>query len=277
MLWKKLFTPVENLEAHEVRSFMASHKEGDYTLLDVRQPGEYEEAHLPGAKLIPVPQLSDRLDEIDTGKPVVVYCAVGGRSRAAAQLLAGKGYAEVYNLKGGIKAWEGKISAIPVDLGALALTGQETVSDVLILIYAMESGLERFYQSAAGQVADPGVKDLLEKLAGIEAKHKVRLHGLFSEMNPDMEAEDRFEKAATSAVMEGGFDMETFLGQNLQVMESASGVLDLAMMLEIHGLDLYLRYAQEVESKQGKETLYQLAEEEKAHLRALGELLEKQV
>lgn len=52
---------------------MDDHGEGDYTLLDVRQPKEYANTHIPGAKLIPLPELADRLDELDPGKPVVTY------------------------------------------------------------------------------------------------------------------------------------------------------------------------------------------------------------
>ena len=44
----KLFTPVSSLEAEEAKAYMARHREGEYTLLDVRQPGEYQESHLPG-------------------------------------------------------------------------------------------------------------------------------------------------------------------------------------------------------------------------------------
>ena len=68
---KKLFTPVEALDADQVRAYIAEHKEGSFTLLDVRQPGEYEEAHIPGAKLIPIAQLPDRMRELDPEKPVI--------------------------------------------------------------------------------------------------------------------------------------------------------------------------------------------------------------
>ena len=104
---KKLFTPVSSMDADEAKAYMARHREGDYTLLDVRQPGEYEESHLPGAKLMPLPQLSDTYQELDPEKPTIVHCAVGGRSRVAAQMLCGWGFKEVYNLAGGIKAFEG--------------------------------------------------------------------------------------------------------------------------------------------------------------------------
>jgi rhodanese-related sulfurtransferase len=46
---------------------------GDFTILDVRQPKEYEAGHLPGARLIPLPELGDRLDELEKEKPTLVY------------------------------------------------------------------------------------------------------------------------------------------------------------------------------------------------------------
>jgi len=73
MRWKQLFTPVESIEPDEAREFMARHPEGSYTLLDVRQSGEYEQEHLPGAKLVPLPNLADSLKELDPLKPIIVY------------------------------------------------------------------------------------------------------------------------------------------------------------------------------------------------------------
>jgi rhodanese-related sulfurtransferase len=73
MRWKQFFIPAKNMDAEEARDFMAAKKEGEYTLLDVRQPGEYEKARIPGGVLIPIPELTDRLDELDPKKPVIVY------------------------------------------------------------------------------------------------------------------------------------------------------------------------------------------------------------
>ena len=72
MQLKKLFTPVSSMDAEEAKAYMAGHREGEYTLLDVRQPGEYEDAHLPGAKLMPLPGLSDTYQELDPEKPTIV-------------------------------------------------------------------------------------------------------------------------------------------------------------------------------------------------------------
>lgn len=73
MRWKQFFTPVKSLNSDEARQFMAGKPSEDFTILDVRQPSEYESSHIPGAKLIPLPDLNERLDEIDPNKPTVVY------------------------------------------------------------------------------------------------------------------------------------------------------------------------------------------------------------
>jgi sulfur-carrier protein adenylyltransferase/sulfurtransferase len=73
MRWKQLLTPVGNMDAEEARAYMDSNREGSYTMLDVRQPGEYEKARIPGASLIPLPELTDRLEELDPKKPLIAY------------------------------------------------------------------------------------------------------------------------------------------------------------------------------------------------------------
>ncbi len=73
MRWKQFLTPVKSMDADQAREFMADKPLQDLTILDVRQPGEYEKGHIPGAKLIPLPDLSERLEEIDPAKETVVY------------------------------------------------------------------------------------------------------------------------------------------------------------------------------------------------------------
>jgi sulfur-carrier protein adenylyltransferase/sulfurtransferase len=68
-----LFKPVQDITADEARTFIEEHQEGSYTLLDVRQEREYAKARIPGAKLIPLPALTDRLRELDPQKPVIAY------------------------------------------------------------------------------------------------------------------------------------------------------------------------------------------------------------
>lgn len=70
---KKLFAPVASIDADQARKYMTDHPEGSYTLLDVRQPREYEEAHIPGARLVPLPSLSEAYQQLDQGNPIIVY------------------------------------------------------------------------------------------------------------------------------------------------------------------------------------------------------------
>ena len=73
MGFKYLFSPVNNMNTSQLQAFIDSNREGDFTLLDVRQPMEYESARIPGSKLIPLPALNDRLSELDPQKPVIAY------------------------------------------------------------------------------------------------------------------------------------------------------------------------------------------------------------
>ncbi len=100
--------PVEHISAPEALKFLEGKKENEYCLLDVRQPEEFEKGRIPGSVLIPIIQLASRIDELDPDIPTIVYCAVGGRSHAGAAFLMDNGFAEVYNLRGGIQAWTGK-------------------------------------------------------------------------------------------------------------------------------------------------------------------------
>lgn len=86
---------VANMTAEEVKKYLDTRDIDTYNLLDVRQDWEYEEFHLPGARLIPLPELADRMDEIPDHKPTLVYCAVGGRSASAARLINGQGVSGV--------------------------------------------------------------------------------------------------------------------------------------------------------------------------------------
>jgi phage shock protein E len=69
-------------------------------VLDVRTPEEFAQGAYPGALHIPVQELAQRLGEVPQGKPIVIYCAAGGRAGLAAQLLQRAGHADVTNAGG---------------------------------------------------------------------------------------------------------------------------------------------------------------------------------
>jgi adenylyltransferase/sulfurtransferase len=76
-----------------------------FELIDVREPFEFEIARIDGAKLIPLGEISERVDELHREKTFIIHCHSGVRSAQAVQLLKQRGFANVYNLEGGIDAW----------------------------------------------------------------------------------------------------------------------------------------------------------------------------
>jgi glyoxylase-like metal-dependent hydrolase (beta-lactamase superfamily II)/rhodanese-related sulfurtransferase len=85
-------------------------------VIDVRQPGEWEQGHIDGAMLKPLPKLLDMLDGLDRDRTVAVHCKSGYRSSIGASLLQGEGFREVVNLIGGYDAW--KAFGLPVTQAA---------------------------------------------------------------------------------------------------------------------------------------------------------------
>jgi rhodanese-related sulfurtransferase len=67
------FKPVSTWSPDKVRQFLKEKNPEDYNLIDVRTPKEYKGGHLPGARLISVGEIANRLSEIDPGKPTIVY------------------------------------------------------------------------------------------------------------------------------------------------------------------------------------------------------------
>lgn len=84
-------------------------------LVDVRTPKEFGNGHIAGAVNINLfdDDFNERILKLDTAKTIYVYCASGGRSSEAAELLLKHGYKKVHNLKGGINAW--KSNKLPLE------------------------------------------------------------------------------------------------------------------------------------------------------------------
>lgn len=98
----------------DLDTFAAAHAKGA-AVLDVRNPDEYEDKHVPGAVLIPLPELPGRTDEIPNEDPLYVICAAGGRSLRAAQALVEAGYPAL-SVAGGTNGWAA--AGHPVETGS---------------------------------------------------------------------------------------------------------------------------------------------------------------
>ncbi len=274
MRWRQFFTPVQSMTPDEARAYLSDKTLQEVTILDVRQPGEYEEGHIPGAKLVPMPVLTDSLGEIDRSKPVLVYCAIGGRSRIAAQTLAGKGYDQVINLSGGFKAWTGQAAYGTEEEGVELFSELESAEQILATAYSLEDGLRDFYLRMQERAYDERIKSVFQLLADIEIKHKDRL---FEEYTRLTGKDDRgaFECSFVTPLMEGGMTTQEYLERFKPDMDSPVDVISMAMSIEAQALDLYMRAAEWTQSDENRTILEQIASEEKTHLARLGQLLDE--
>ena len=275
MRWRQFLTPVKSMTPDQARDLVRDTPVETLTLLDVRQPKEYEQGHVPGAKLIPLPDLSERLHEIDPKKSTVVYCAIGGRSRVAAQMLAGKGFEDVYNLTGGFKAWNGETALLSEEKGLDLFTGNESPEKTLLVAYSLEAGLQDFYVTMAGKVKNTDTKRLFDQLSEIETKHQERIFEEYGRISDPSPTKQEFEERLVPGVMEGGMTTEEYSSLYQLDMESVTEIIDIAMSIEAQALDLYMRAAERLGHPQSKEALVRLANEERTHLALLGEMIAK--
>ncbi|MFZ0134401.1 MAG: rhodanese-like domain-containing protein [Desulfobacterales bacterium] len=275
MRWKQFFTPVKSMDAPQAKRYLTDKSLENVTVLDVRQPGEYESGHIPGAKLIPLPDLGERLNEIDANKPTLVYCAVGGRSRVAAQMLAGKGFGEVYNVSGGFKAWQSERAIGAEDLGLDLFTGKESPEQTLVVAYSMEEGLREFYLSMIPWVKNEPARDLFEKLSAIEVKHQDRIFEHYRHLTGTTIDRQEFVQSKVVPAVEGGLTTEEYVRLYKPDLESVTDIISLAMAIEAQALDLYRRAAERSDNPESQKVLMQIADEEQAHLAQLGKLFAK--
>ncbi len=173
-----LFRPVSVLPRERVLEWLRNRHPDTFLLIDVRQPEEFARGHLPGALSIPVWELPERLETLDKGLPVIVYCRFGLRSRAAAGMMQRAGFTEIHTLEGGFEVWEGeKASGLP-DQALVALSTDST-EKLIAAAWMLEDGTEKFYRKISAACTDPKVSVLFDQLALAESQHKKTLSALY--------------------------------------------------------------------------------------------------
>ncbi len=268
MRWRQFLTPVRSIDAHEARVMLDSDPE--VQLVDVRQDKEYKEEHIAGAKFVPLASLDDMLEEIDPKRPVIVYCAIGGRSRIASQMLAGKGFEKVFNLSGGIKAWNGWKGFGDYEQGLDLFMNAEDIREVLEVAYVMEKALGNFYVDMAASVQSPKAAELFSKLASVESKHSDSVAERLQAISGGAPLPD----VGPEATPEGGLSTKEYMQRLGSDLESPRDVVDFAMAMEAQAMDLYTRAAENAPDDPSREALERIALEERGHLKHLAVLMD---
>lgn len=95
------------LSVHEVAALRTAGER--FTLLDVREPFEVQQARIEGSLVIPMREIPSRMQELPRNERIVVMCHHGGRSKNVAQSLLAAGFSDVANLLGGIDEWSREV------------------------------------------------------------------------------------------------------------------------------------------------------------------------
>ncbi|TKB09061.1 rhodanese-like domain-containing protein [Desulforhopalus sp. IMCC35007] len=260
MRWATLFTTTEDISAANAKEFIEASPQTSFQLVDVRQPKEYLEQHIPGAILLPLNELRDRINELRHDLPTIVYCRSGVRSKAGCQLLQDNSFTEVLNLQGGILKWNGATAFGGEDFG-LDFFLQGTYANGFEFAYHLEKGLQQFYLLLSKNASSEKVAELLLKMAKIEDGHMAAL--IAQSKNAGMEINI---STHNSEIVEGGLSLERLhsaFGDNLK---DAKSVVQLAMMFESQSWDLYSRLARKSQDSDDRNFYYKIAGEERKHL-----------
>lgn len=103
---------MRTVSVHDLKAALDSPAGTDLRLVDVREPQEFADGHVPGAEPMPLMTVPQRLAELPTDRPVYLVCAVGARSGQAAAFLATRGV-DAVNVDGGMSDW--RAAGYPVD------------------------------------------------------------------------------------------------------------------------------------------------------------------
>jgi len=190
-------------------------------------------------------------------------------------LLSGTGFKEVYNLTGGIKAWQGGVTTGPPETGMGLITGEETGAEILAIVYGMEEGMRTLFERLSERVSDREAAELFRTLSELEMHHKQMIFDLYKTHGGELESIEAMDRVASPDVIESGQSTEELVEAFRPETSSIEDVLSFAMMLETQALDLFLRYLQRSQDFDTKAVLMELAEQEKSHLKYLGELIDK--
>ena len=192
-------------------------------------------------------------------------------------MLSGKGFDNVINVAGGIKAWDGQVAVGTEDLGLELLTGKESIEETLVAAYSLEAGLRDFYLSMIEKVAIDDIKRLFRKLSDIELLHQDHIFDEYLQVSGKKISREAFDNDLVVKAVEGGLTTDEYVRMYQPDWESAVDIISLAMSIEAQALDLYTRAAERSEDPRSTDALKKIAEEERMHLEQLGKLMDSKV
>jgi rhodanese-related sulfurtransferase/rubrerythrin len=266
---------VGDVTAAELKNYMEDRQEKSYLLVDVREPKEYRMGHIPGAVLLPLKEVEAGITGLaDADRDLFFYCRSGRRSKIAANLVADLGVParKIYNVSGGILAWQGKrLPDFP------RLHHFDAAGDVLTILQKaleLEKGTGIFYTVCAGLLEDKDISAKARALADFETVHAKVIYRCMKRLKPDLEEFEKMFERASGEIMEGGLSVHDAV-KGLAAMEEEPCInfAEMALEIEFTAYDLYRNLATKAEDRESVGTLLMLSEQEKGHIRIVANIL----
>ncbi len=258
----------------ELRRYMDAEDERRYLLVDVRQPAEYAAVHIPGAVLMPLMELESRLFDLPADRELVFYCRTGARSQIAAMLAAEAELSNktVYNLVGGLLAWEGrKLSDFP-RIQAFDVEG--AAGDVLRTAMNLEKGAWRYYRQILQTSGPEDFAPVIRELSQAEEGHARMIYAFWKKHQVDPPAFETLFEELEGEILESGEPLETAFDRLTAITaDRGLNVLELALEIEYRAYDLYRNIAERESDARRRDTLLTIAQAEKKHMRMIGRAL----
>jgi len=268
-----LFTRADKLTVAETKSMIENKGQDTVTLIDVREPAEYEAGHIPGARFAPLSQLLNKINDLDLSGTTITYCKRGPRSKSAAILLKRQGAENVYYMDGGIDAWNGLVASGSYETGLFLLEGRTNIEELVILAWSLEDGTGAFYAKMQEISQDKEAQKLFTSLIKAEQSHKSKLLDAYRHITGKELGDESMLAQSVKGYMEGGVSADEIVGWLTREKASLQEILEVSMQVETNSLDLYMKMLNEVKDGPARNVLNILIEEEKAHLLKLGTLL----
>ena len=201
----------QDISVERVRAYLGQHEEQDYALVDVRQPDEYTKGHIPGAILIPLGEIPERIGELPTDKDIILYCRSGKRSKGAAIFVGSQPQVAgtVFNMIGGILAWNGELLPATPQLKVFDLSGGD--HEILLRAMELERGAGLFYTTLSQRYDTASWAEVLSKLAGAEEAHARMIYRFWAEGQADPPTFASVYAGLKGDIVEGGITISTFL------------------------------------------------------------------
>jgi len=257
----------QDIGAEGVRRYTSDRHESEYLLVDVRQPDEYARGHIPGAVLMPLGEINERVHQLPMDRDIIFYCRSGKRSRGAAILVGSQPYVAgtVFNMTDGILAWEGHLLPTAPELKVYDLTVPQ--EDLLLQAMDLERGAERFYTALRQRYGDmPWAQDLAA-LAGAEEAHARMIHRAWAADRDNPPPFATVYAGLSGDIIEGGMPLVALVAAlEQQPLEPCRMTLEMALTIEYGAYDLSRNLAYHFRGQPLEEVFNVIAAAEREHI-----------